>query len=315
MQRGLRPGVGDARMKTWIQTFTWAVSWALAWVARGEVLLDETFDLLEGPLTIVSDGRWVTHSGTPGQVLAGGGVIGLLGSRTEDVRREFASRGVTNGMLYAGLDVRFRSLPSPTGAYFFHFKDVVDSGASSVFTGRIHVTTSGAGSGALRLGVSWGTGSPVFLARDVRTNVSVRLVLRLDLGATNAVLWIDPEAETDAEGWVMARDGRGVGQGLSQVALRQATGLGEVEVDGLRVGTRFGEVAGAAVPRVGVDREGEGVRVRMPAAAWLGGWRLEVAGTLRGPWSQGPELWVEGDWASVWVPSGPAALWFRLVRR
>ena len=302
-------------MKTWIQAFTKVVSLAVALAARAELLLDEAFDLPEGPLTAVSEGRWVTHSGTSGKVMAGGGVIRLLGSGTEDVHRAWTSAGVTNGMLYAGLDVRFVALPSPTGTYFFHFKDVVDSGASSAFTGRIHVTTSGAGPGGLRVGVSWGTGMPVFIARDVPTNKPIRLVLRLDLGATNAVLWMDPASEADEEGRATAMDGRGTGQGLSQVALRQATGLGQVWVDGLRVGTRFGEVAGPAVPRVEVDRDGEGVRVRMPASAWQEGWRLEVAGTLRGPWSQGPELLVRDGWASVWVPGGPSALWFRLVRR
>ena len=305
----------EARMKTFIHSIiTWALLIA-AMAARGDVLLDETFDYPDGPLASVSDGRWVTHSGTPGQVTASGGVIRLLGSRTEDIRSVFATRGITNGTLFAGLDVRFRALPSPTGSFFFHFKDPVDSGAASVFTGRIHATTAGAAAGALRVGIAWGTGTPSWVARDIRTNEAVRLVLRLDLGATNAVLWVNPGTEADLEGRALANDGRGIGQGLSQVALRQATGLGEVEVDRLRVGTRFEDVTDEGVPRVGVVGEGQGVRAWMPKAAWEAGWRLEVAGGLRGPWSQGPEMTVEGDRASVWIPNGPSMLWLRLARR
>jgi hypothetical protein len=302
-------------MKTIIHSIiTWAPLIA-AMAARAEVLLDETFNYPDGPLASVSDGRWTTHSGTPGQVTVSGGVIRLLGSKTEDVRNAFAMRGITNGTLFAGLDVRFRALPSPTGAFFFHFKDPVDSGAASVFTGRIHATTAGAGAGALQVGIAWGTGTPVWVARDIRTNEAVQLVLRLDLAATNAVLWVNPVSEAAAEGWAQAIDARGIGQGLSQVAFRQATGLGEVEVERLRVGTRFEDVVDGGVPRVDLLREAQGVRAWMPAAAWEAGWRLEVAGGLRGPWSQGPEMTVDGDRASVWIPNGPAMLWLRLARR
>ncbi|MFM8418912.1 MAG: hypothetical protein ACKOEQ_02160 [Verrucomicrobiota bacterium] len=302
-------------MKTLIHSIiTWAPLIA-AMAARAEVLLDETFNYPDGPLASVSDGRWVTHSGTPGQVAVSGGGIRLLGSKTEDIRNAFVTRGVTNGTLFAGLDVRFRALPSPTGAFFFHFKDPVDSGAASVFTGRIHATTAGAGAGSLRVGIAWGTGTPVWAARDIRTNEAARLVLMLDLGATNAVLWVNPGTEADVEGRALANDGRGIGQGLSQVAFRQATGLGEVEVDRLRVGTRFEDVVDGGVPRVGVVREGYGVRAWMPATAWEAGWRMEVAGGLRGPWSQGPEMTVEGDRASVWIPNGPSMVWLRLARR
>jgi hypothetical protein len=153
------------------------------------------------------------------------------------------------------------------------------------------------------------------VARDIRTNEAVQLVLRLDLAATNAVLWVNPVSEAAAEGWAQAIDARGIGQGLSQVAFRQATGLGEVEVDRLRVGTRFEDVVDGGVPRVDLRREAQGVRAWMPAAAWEAGWRLEVAGGLRGPWSQGPEMTVDGDRASVWIPNGPAMLWLRLARR
>lgn len=301
-------------MKTWKHSFLRLAPLAAALVARAEVLLDETFDYADGPLATASDGRWVTHSGTPGQVTVTGGGIRLLGSKTEDVRLAFTTRGITNGALYAGLDVRFRALPSPTGTFFFHFKDPVDSGAASVFTGRIHATTAGAAAGFLRVGVSWGTGTPEWVGRDLRTNEAARLVLRLDLAATNAVLWVNPGQESDAEARAQANDGRGIGQGLSQVAFRQATGLGEVEVDRLRVGTRFGAVAGTAAPAAGIEREGYGVRVWMPSAAWAEGWRLEVGGGWRGPWSRGPEMAMEGDRASVWIPNGPASVWFRLAR-
>jgi len=302
-------------MKTIIHSFIGLLPLMAASAARAEAWIDESFDGADGPLVAVSDGRWVTHSGTTGQVTVSEGLIRLSGARTEDVRRTVASGGVTNGMLFAGLDLRFRGLPSPTGTYFFHFKDTVDSGSASVFTGRIHATTAGAAAGALRVGVSWGTGAPVMVARDIATNEWVHLVLRLDLGATNAVLWVNPATEKDVANRAMAGDGRGIGQGLSQAAFRQATGLGEVEVDRLRVGARFEDVGPTGMPQLAVGLEGQGVRVRMPSQAWLAGWRLEVAGTLRGPWTQGPELTAENGEATVWIPSGPQSLWFRLVRR
>lgn len=288
---------------------------ALATVARGELLLSESFNLPDGPLVSVANGTWTTHSGTAGQVPVEAGRIRLSGARTEDVRRTFTTQGIASGVLFAAMDVRFRALPSPTGSYFFHFKDPADSGAASVFTGRIHASTAGAGPGALRLGISWGTGAPVYVGRDLPIQTTARLVLRLDFAATNAVLWMNPGPELSMESAATATDGRGVGQGLSQVAFRQATGLGEVEVDGLRVGTLPGDVMGEPTPGVGLERGKEGLRVWMPSWAWEGGWRLEVAGALGGPWTQGPEMWVEGERAAMWVPEGQPALWFRLMRR
>lgn len=282
---------------------------------RAELLLDEAFGLPDGPLVGVVGGDWTTHSGTSGQIPVEGGRIRLSGARTEDVRRAFTSNGISAGVLYAALEVRFRALPSPTGAYFFHFKDPADSGAASVFTGRIHASTAGAGAGALRLGASWGTGAPVWVPGDVPTNTWAKLVLRLDFKATEAALWIDPADEGDLRRAAIASDARGVGQGLSQAAFRQATGLGELEVDSLRVGTGFGDVVGRATPRVAIERDASGTRVGMPSWAWREGWRLEVAGTLRGPWTQGPEMWDEGDRAWMSVPEGQPSLWFRLVRR
>ena len=230
-------------------------------------------------------------------------------------RRTFTTNGVASGQLFAAMDVRFPGLPSPTGTFFFHFKDPADSGVASAFTGRIHVSTAGAWPGALRVGVAWGTGTPVFVARDIATNTQCRLVLRLDFATTNAVLWVNPASEADMQGSALATDARGVGQGLSQVAFRQATGLGEVEVDALRVGTRFEDVADAVPPLAGIERNAEGCRVWMPTSAWQGGWRVEAAGALRGPWTPGPEMTVEGSRAWALVPENKPLLWFRLVRR
>jgi len=302
-------------MKSILPKTLFIVSLLTAPASRADLLFEDSFELPDGPLVTLAAGEWTTHSGTAGQIPVESGRIRLSGARTEDVRRSFATPGISTGFLYAALEVRFRALPSPSGAYFFHFKDPADSGAASVFTGRIHASTAGAAPGALRLGVSWGTGAPVFVPRDVPTNTWAQLVLRLDFAATNAVLWIDPTHEGDLQRAAVATDGRAVGQGLSQVAFRQATGLGEVEVDSLRVGTAFEQVIAPVTPRVGMERDASGMRVWMPSWAWMEGWRLEAAGALRGPWTQGPEMEIEGDRAWLEVPEGQPSLWFRLMRR
>ena len=107
-----------------------------------EVYLDEPFDYPDGPIVSVSEGRWITHSGTTGQVDVVSGTVFLTQAESEDVSIAITNvpgGAVNSGLLYAGFTVRFTALPSGTGGYFWHYRDT----GTINFRARVFATTTG----------------------------------------------------------------------------------------------------------------------------------------------------------------------------
>lgn len=215
---------------------------------RAEVLLNEPFDYPDGPITSVAPGLWINHSGTVEQSSVAGGASFITGGETEDVNRSFTSTGISTGTLFGSFDLVLTALPSSGGGYFIHFKDT-GTGAASTFLGRVFARTTGAEAGKYRLGISLASTSVITpLEKNLDLNTSYRIVLRLDFATTNATLWINPTTETSTSDRAISTDLAGFGVGISQVGLRQATGIGDIRVDNLKVGTRFADVAEGGDP-------------------------------------------------------------------
>ncbi len=215
---------------------------------RAELLLNEPFGYPDGSIINVAPDLWKQHSGVAGQLDVQGGSAFLTGGETEDVNRSFTGTGISTGLAFASFDLVLTGLPNSAGGYFFHFKDTFNDGPNTAFIGRVFARTTGAEAGKYRLAVSFGSGTAVALEKDLDRSTSYRIVVRLDFAATNATVWVNPATETTASDRAVSTDTRGVGLGMSQVAFRQATGIGDIRVDNLRVGTRFADVAEGGDP-------------------------------------------------------------------
>ena len=217
--------------------------------ARAEVLLNEPFDYPDGAITAVPPDLWKQHSGsTAGQLDVQGGSAFITGAETEDVNRSFTGTGISTGTVFSSFDLVLTALPNVAGSYFFHFKDTINDGTNTAFIGRVFARTTGAAVGSYRLAVSFGSGTLVALEKDLDLNASYRIVVRLDFTATNATVWVNPATESATSDRAVSTDTRGVGLGMSQVAFRQTTGIGDIRVDNLKVGTRFADVAEGGDP-------------------------------------------------------------------
>lgn len=217
------------------------------------VLFTEAFSYPDGPLVTVADGRWKTHSGTPGQAEVDSGALHLSEKETEDVSAPFPSglQGPSQtAALYASFKAVLTALPSgPKGGYFAHFKDAA---ATTGIRCRIFATTDGAAPGMFRLGIASAasTASSV-VAQDLKLGVSCQVVCRMTLADNVCTLWINPVSESQPGA---SSSDTATAKSVAAFAFRQSrsggSGMGELKVDDLRVATTFAEVrpASAANP-------------------------------------------------------------------
>ncbi|MEJ5239237.1 MAG: hypothetical protein WHT82_12815 [Limisphaera sp.] len=212
--------------------------------ARATVYVDESFDYPDGPLSEVSGGRWVTHSGTTGQVDVVSGAASLTQAESEDVSLAITNvpgAAITEGLLYAGFTVRFTALPSGAGTYFWHFRDT----GTFNFRARVFATTTGAGSGKFRFGIANGGNTPVIIPTDCDLDTEYKLVVRYDVATAVATLWLNPSSEESAVNRAQGSDNT-TSVPIVFVAMRQAlsggNGMGSLSLDNLRIGTEFLDV-------------------------------------------------------------------------
>lgn len=204
------------------------------------VLLDEPFAYPDGSLTNVSGGRWVNHSGTAGQADVSAGAVNLTGTESEDVNAALGGGPYPAGsgaVLYVKFTVRFTALPSGAGTYFLHFKD-----GGTGFRARVFASTSGAAPDRFRLGIAEAGSTPALLERDLALDTPHTVLVRYDVATAASTLWVDATAETDPS--VSATDD-GTPITVVALALRQASGLGTLVLDDLRVATSFAELFGS----------------------------------------------------------------------
>ena len=215
--------------------------------AHAAVLLGESFDYTNGPLTTVSGGAWASHSGVALQADATNGAVHLTGGESEDVNRllagqPYAPGGVTN-IFYARFVARFTALPVAGGEWFFSFK----SASATGFRARVFALTAGATPGQFRLGLSSGDNSAPTATNqtDLALNTPFTVVLRF--ANTNAVasLWLNPASENDP---ALTTAEAPATFSVAAVGLRQAAGIGTLTLDDLAVGTTFADVISGSSP-------------------------------------------------------------------
>lgn len=218
-----------------------------ACAGRAAVLLRESFDYTNGPLTSASSGAWISYSGSSSNpVDVVDQHVNLTFTETEDVHRPitgqpYPAAGLTNHF-YARFTVRFAALPGSGGAWFAAFKD----GTTTGFRSRAFALAGGASSGKFRLGLSTANNSSATItnATDLAVNSTYNVVLRLANTNSEARLWVNPTNEGE---FSIATSEAAATFNVVSLALRQNTGMGALAFDDLVVATTFEEVMTAAV--------------------------------------------------------------------
>lgn len=215
--------------------------------AQAAVLLSESFDYTNGPLTTVSGGAWVSHSGIAQQVEATNGAVHLTGSESEDVNRLLAGQpylpGGTTHIFYARFVARFTALPAPSGEWFASFKNTSATG----FRGRVFALTTGATPGQFRLGLSSGDNNAPTVTNqtDLALHTPFTVVLRFANTNSATTLWLNPSSENDP---ALTTTEAAAAFTVVAVGLRQAAGIGTLTLDDLVVGTTFADVLSGSSP-------------------------------------------------------------------
>ena len=203
----------------------------LATSSFASVLMNETFSYADGPLTTVSGGVWISHSGTALQQDVASGVLNVTQSESEDTHANFAAQGA-GSTIWTGIDLNMTAAPSATGTYFMHYSD----GGTSNFKAKVFATTAGAATGFYRLGIS-----------DVANTGYNTVTTDLALGTTYRVLFSsdvdtnDSSLEVVGVGTALHAD-TATATVLSAINFRQASGMGTMTVDNLLIGTTRDDV-------------------------------------------------------------------------
>lgn len=199
----------------------------------------DNFDYADGSLVANSGGAWVSHSGTAGDLLvASGQVVVQHGSPSEDANYPFTAQ--TAGDVFFGIDFTVNSasqIPGTDNEYFAHFKD----GAFG-FGARMDVVPA-TGGGDYSVGISSTTSTAEAIwATDLVFGTTYRAVVRYNIDADQAELWINASADTDTS--ILGTTDPGNGVEVHAFALRQSdSDVNEtILVDGLVVGTLFTDV-------------------------------------------------------------------------
>ena len=152
-----------------------------------------------GAIISQSGGFWQTHSGTPGQMQVGSGVVTVDGvNNTEDVNAPLIGQPYTTNsgaVLYSRYVVNYKTLPGTAGSYFGHFKDNTIYG----FIARVWAFTNGAAPGNYRIGIANSAGTSttaVPVLQDLVLNSNYVVVTRLVLSNEFSTVWINPTSES-----------------------------------------------------------------------------------------------------------------------
>lgn len=215
--------------------------------AHAAVLVSESFDYTNGPLTVVSGGAWASHSGTALQADTTNGAVTLTTSESEDVNRLLAGQpylpgGATN-IFYARFIARFTALPVAGGEWFLSFKNTSLTG----FRGRVFALTTGAAPGQFRLGLSSGDNNAPTVTNQtsIALNTPFTVVLRFANTNSASALWLNPSSENDP---AITTTEAAATFTVAAIGLRQTAGLGTLTLDDLVVGTTFADVLSGSSP-------------------------------------------------------------------
>lgn len=184
---------------------------------------------------MVQDGQLIVASSASEDV----GI--LLSDQTYDAESEVT--------LYASFTLTVTDKPSSGGGYFAHFR----GGSSATFRGRLFIAASEDGEG-FRLGISKGGSSfadSAMLDQTLELNQSYRIVMSYQPSTAATRLGVDPVSEDDLT--LVAEDDASV-RTIDQFAFRQASGIGHIEIDELKITTEFGDLTAVVVPEKPVIR-------------------------------------------------------------
>src|SRR5713101_5268877 len=234
-------------MKKSLLTIVW-LACVLA-SAQAGVILSDTFSYPDGSLVGAAGSPWKTFTGTAGQVDVISGRVHLTAAETEGVIAPLTGAPYAFGALYASFTLNLKTLPSAGGNFFAAF----NTNGSSNFRARIFVLTGGAALGKYRVGIANAAASAVaVIATDLTPGVDYQLVVRYNnsaVAATTSTLWLNPCSENQTVNCVTASD-TPPSASMTTFALRQATGIGDLQMDNLLAGTVFSDVGGDAVAPV-----------------------------------------------------------------
>ena len=225
----------------------------------------DNFDYPDGDIVANSSGAWLFNSGaTP--MLVSNSTLLVSASRAEDIAHRFPTNYTTNGpvaALYASFTLKLvGGLPTASGTYFAHFSgtnvfispNLVAGHRARVFLstanlsgtapdGKFFIAIANSNTGST-------TNAPWATALD--TNTVYTVVMKYVLATGSSTLWVNPSSEGDTSVTsteVLPDEGGNPTNGIlniSYFSFRQATGEGtEDQVDSLKIGTTFSDVAGA----------------------------------------------------------------------
>jgi len=233
---------------------------------RAALDFSDSFNYTDGGIVANSSGIWVNNTGTAGSCLVSNQMLLINTARTEDIAHRLSTVYTTNGSvaaLYSSFSLRCTNgLPTAFGTYFTHYTGTNTFGLSG-FRARIFAaTTNNAGgvldtSGKFYLYIVNSLGSTTNGNNQwptaLTTNQTYTVVTRYVLGTGVSTLWVNPSSESDpsvtdpitppAENPAFVPT-NGI-LNISHYSFRQATGEGSLQIDDLKIGTAFTDVAGA----------------------------------------------------------------------
>ena len=274
------------------------------------LVVSDGFDYNDGPL-VNGSSPWSFHApdvANPTNLAVRNHRLMLVGNYAEDAHRllDCGLQKPDSGVVfYTGLTFRLTQLPSTSGDFFAHLRD-----DKSGFRCRLHVASGLASAGHFRIGIASGSGSPVFHNSQLVMNEDHHVVLRYEVSTGESRLWLDPTDEGSS--FITATDDASA-IGISNWSFRQASGIGTVEVDDLRIASQFSDVVTTAgPPRLMFDRSGDSLVLRWNSQMSLGlqrSARLDPA-----TWMDVPEKSILGSgMEQVSIPMQHSGGFFRLL--
>ncbi|WP_175623176.1 T9SS type A sorting domain-containing protein [Chryseobacterium schmidteae] len=217
--------------------------------------------------SVAGQNGWATHSGaTPGQVTAATGNLTYTGlatpsgnstsvssSNTEDINKSFTPQ--STGVVYYSVLVSAQNTTgitanTATGDYFLHFGtySTGTNPALSLFQARIYVR-KGTATDTVNFGIlnnSGGTAAPSFVSTDFPINQTVFLVVKYDFATNTASLFVNAAPGSTEPATASATNSTGTTAAPTAIdyfCIRQGSSTGNFQIDEIRVGTTYAQVA------------------------------------------------------------------------
>ncbi len=249
---------------------------------------------------------WQHVSGTYYELMVSNGLAFINHTNSEDLGAALTNApyfGSNAVMFYTAFTVNFSYLPSSNGNYFLHLK------ASDIdtinFRGKVFASAAHAAEGKFRLGIANIVNSPVEFPQDLELGTYYTVIARYNSGTGHSTLWVNPTSEQSPG--AVATDTPGSSD-IGGIALREDTGMGDMAIGPIRIGTSFSDVF--TVPPVPTPEplqlmlSGEDLVLSWTNSAFSLGFSAQVAG---------PYEKIAGATSPYTNSIAPGTKFFRLV--